>query len=117
MIEYELFHLDADNRTSKNYLNRLHQNFIEIGQSGQLFTKADLAEKDLDGNDYVILDFHEHQLSDKSFLCMYTLWNKTGHTQSRRCSIWVYEDERWQLLFHQGTSVNEENFKNTTNHL
>jgi hypothetical protein len=35
MIEYEYFHLDSENRKNGNFLEILHPDFEEFGQSGK----------------------------------------------------------------------------------
>ena len=105
MIEYEYFHLNSDNRKNWKYLDILHPEFEEFGQSGKVFKKEDFIEVDLDSNEYEILNFNEVQLSNNSYLCKYILVNKSSGMASNRSSIWVLYKDEWKLIFHQGTKV------------
>lgn len=105
MIEYEYFHLNSDNRKNGKYLDILHPEFEEFGQSGKVFKKEDFIEVDLDSNEYEILNFNEVQLSNNSYLCKYILVNKSSGMASNRSSIWVLYKDEWKLIFHQGTKV------------
>ena len=51
-------------------------------------------------------DFSLLQISDSVALLTYTLVNKiqdSNSTYSVRSSIWKLENDKWKLVFHQGT--------------
>lgn len=104
MIEYEKYHLDADNRRTGAYLEVLHHDFKEFGQSGGIITRKDLKQSILDSSTYEIEDFNVVELSMESKLCTYVLNNKTTGRVSNRSSVWVRYNDDWRLFFHQGTT-------------
>ncbi|MEY8561016.1 DUF4440 domain-containing protein [Jeotgalicoccus halotolerans] len=109
MIEYELYHLDRENRKSGQYLKFLHPEFKEFGQSGKVYRKEDLPKKFIDSSEYEIMEFMFQDLSIESRLCTYVLHNKTANKVSHRSSVWIRHGDDWKLLFHQGTSTADKN--------
>ena len=105
MIEYEYFHLDSENRKNGKFLEILHPDFEEFGQSGKKFKKEDFCNIDLDSNIYEIEDFVVADLSNQTRLCKYILLDKTSNSKSIRSSIWVFYEKDWKLFFHQGTKI------------
>ncbi|XMB86749.1 DUF4440 domain-containing protein [Mycoplasmatota bacterium WC44] len=92
-------------RNSPDELNLLlHDNFIEYGKSGNIYTKNDCIGVDGIGEINVkILDFEIEILSKQSVLAKYKSYNVDKDKTALRSSIWIFENNRWQLLFHQGT--------------
>ncbi|WP_436881798.1 hypothetical protein [Staphylococcus gallinarum] len=105
MIEYEYFHLNSENRKNGKFLEILHPDFEEFGQSGKKFKKEDFCNIDLDSNIYEIEDFDVVDLSIQTKLCKYILLDKTSNSKSVRSSIWVFYEKDWKLFFHQGTKT------------
>ncbi|QDW99633.1 hypothetical protein [Staphylococcus agnetis] len=105
MIEYEYFHLDSENRKKGRFLEILHPDFEEVGQSGKRFKKEGFYSINLDSNIYEIMDFVVVDLSAETKLCKYILLDKTSNSKSVRSSIWVFYDKDWKLYFHQGTQA------------
>lgn len=105
MIEYEYFHLNSENRKNGKFLEILHPDFEEFGQSGKKFKKEDFCNIDLDSNIYEIEDFVVVGLSTQTKLCKYILLDKTSNSKSVRSSIWVFYEKDWKLFFHQGTKT------------
>lgn len=105
MIEYEYFHLNSENRKNGKFLEILHPDFEEFGQSGKKFKKEDFCNIDLDSNIYEIEDFVVVDLSTQTKLCKYILLDKTSNSKSVRSSIWFFYEKDWKLFFHQGTKT------------
>lgn len=103
MIEYEKFHLDAENRKSGKYLEVLHPNYEEFGESGKIWKKEDFFNIKLDDSIYEIEEYKCILLSDKARLSKYVLLNKTTQVRTNRSSIWVLYNGDWKMIFHQGT--------------
>ena len=106
MIEYEYLHLNSENRKNGKFLEFLHPDFEEFGQSGKKFKKEDLLNIDLDSKIYEIEDFVVVDLSNQTRLCKYILLDKTSNSKSNRSSVWVFYEKDWKLFFHQGTKIN-----------
>jgi hypothetical protein len=84
----------------------LADDFLEFGASGRIWDHASMSEA-FDGAPTVAPlpfdDWQERTLADGVVLVTYTL-REPGRT-SRRSSIWQRIDDRWRLVFHQGTPV------------
>lgn len=81
----------------------LAEDFREFGKSGRVYdreeTLAALASTSL--APVMMEDFQAALLSDTVALVTYRA--KRDGVESLRSSIWVKRDERWQIVFHQGT--------------
>ncbi len=89
----------------------LTDNFCEFGSSGRIFSKSEIVEalRTETGGQISIADFCLRSLTAETALVTYRAirWadaNQAGRI-SLRSSVWVLRDGRWQMLFHQGTSV------------
>ncbi len=89
----------------------LAEEFVELGQSGRRWTRdATLAAMSGDPprDDIAIEVFETATLAPDLILATYDLVvigvDRT-HARSRRSSIWIRRDGRWQMRFHQGTPV------------
>lgn len=82
----------------------LHENFSEVGASGRTYDRAEvialLAGDESEKPDRFVVDPMGLQLAEHLVLLR---WSTRGARASHRCSLWVYEENRWQMLFHQGT--------------
>lgn len=105
MLKYEKIHLDAENRRTGKYLEVLHPEYEEFGQSGKRHRKKDFMENGVDFSIYEIEDFEVVVLSAESRLCKYVLYNKTEDVRTNRSSVWVLYEGDWKLIFHQGTYI------------
>ncbi len=104
MLEYELYHLNRDNRQDGTFIEVLHPEYKEFGQSGRIYTYKDFeGRRFTDDSKYEITEFNVQVLSDESQLCTYVLLNQTLGTKTNRSSIWVRYEDDWKMLFHQGT--------------
>lgn len=102
----ELIFIDPEKRAVvKNLDQLLHDDFIEYGSSGMVYTKKYLLEKATlnQSSNYSFDHFSIKELSSASVLVTYQL--SLDGQRSLRSSIWVHNICNWQLLFHQGTKV------------
>ncbi|MEM9618624.1 MAG: DUF4440 domain-containing protein [Pseudomonadota bacterium] len=86
----------------------LDDDFLEIGQSGRTFTKKQIlefmeAEKD-DDQLWSIENFSVRQLAPTIALATYRI----RENRSLRSSVWRRSDNKWKIVFHQGTPSPEE---------
>lgn len=91
----------------------LADDFIEIGSSGRMFSKADILQA---LSSTTLLEFALEQakvlrLAEGCSLLTYiaairrrSASQETG-SRSYRSSIWVERAGNWQILFHQGTTI------------
>ena len=85
--------------------------FVEFGSSGRAYGKEDiiaylLAESDAQRDVHRVADnFKVRWLADDAAFTTYELSRtENGNTaKSLRTSIWKFYNERWQMIFHQGT--------------
>ncbi|HEX6287265.1 MAG TPA: nuclear transport factor 2 family protein [Acidimicrobiia bacterium] len=107
MYQHEQALLDPDVRGSRMRLESLfHADFSETGSSGEVYDRATMIEMmvgESPGN-VIMRDFTTSYLSADVALVTYRSVG-TGGQEARRSSVWVFEDERWQLRHHQGTRV------------
>jgi len=110
--------LSAEGRASPQLIGRLlADDFQEIGSSGDIFGKREtldgLAEEARDGHIYerTTSDWSVRALTDDVALVTYKVATRDATdgsvSASRRSSTWTYRDGRWQMVFHQGTRLNE----------
>jgi len=96
-------HLKAEVRENKDKLAEiLADGFVEIGSSGQMYSKSEC----LDGVSKAVMvmdNFEITILSEHVVLTTYFIENRTSGKNSLRSSIWKFIDNRWQMVFHQGT--------------
>lgn len=87
----------------------LADDFREFGASGRIFDKAailaELATEQPAG--FTLTDFACQQIAPEIALITYrsTRTDSTGTRHALRSSLWIERDNRWQILFHQGTRV------------
>lgn len=103
--------LDPATRTSASGLTHLlAPEFVEFGSSGRCFTRPETIAalaSDPPSTSLHLTDFNLHASTPSWALVTYrcTRQSATGTKHaSLRSSTWVHRDDRWQLLFHQGTS-------------
>ena len=89
----------------------LAADFREIGSSGRTFSRAMILEQlqaESPLSNFTLNDFECTLLSDTLALVTYqTVRNTPDATPivALRSSLWIFRDDRWQILFHQGTRV------------
>lgn len=105
IYELELSLLTPEVRHSIDQLNRLISNsFIEFGSSGKIYNKQDLFEflPTEESKSYTVEDFTTSELSESVILATYKVI--INSQCSLRSSIWKFNGEVWQMIFHQGTN-------------
>ncbi|MGH3654552.1 GNAT family N-acetyltransferase [Glutamicibacter sp.] len=105
-LEQEL--LESSQRHSQAQLERrLHPRFAEVGASGRTYDReaiiAQLAQEPArDAGSLTVESPVAIQLADQLVLLR---WRLLSGSPSERSSLWIHEQGRWQLLFHQGTAA------------
>ena len=89
----------------------LTEEFREYGSSGRIFSKAETIsalQQSESPVHFSMKDFQASLLSEKIALVTYrVIKNQPGSLliESLRSSIWVFQEGRWQMHFHQGTRM------------
>ena len=101
--------LDPAIRADRAALERwLDPEFTEIGQSGRLWTRAEILD-DLLTTDQSAFETAEltepqvRQLASDCYLLTYVV--RIGGRRSRRSSIWSLHEGQWRMIFNQGTRI------------
>lgn len=109
-LEEQLLQPDV-RRDSQHISLLLADEFREFGSSGRIFNKEQILnalQKDVPSR-FVIEDFQSTPLCADTVLVTYRVTRyhlSTYQTAaSLRSSIWTRRDDRWQMLFHQGTKT------------
>lgn len=108
LLSLELQLLTPQTRTDPTAL--LTPDFREFGSSGRIFTRDSilhLLQTETDFTPPEILNFEARELTPTLALVTYqtTRPNIPDQPTSNRSSLWTLRDNRWQLLFHQGTRI------------
>ena len=95
-----------DARKSKRLVELLADNFVEFGNSGRRYTKADLVAT-LQAESPVTQstdDFHVELLAPTVALLTYRIHrHSTPPVHTLRSSIWRLHGNQWRMVFHQAT--------------
>jgi hypothetical protein len=105
IYELELSLLTPEVRHSIEQLNQLISgSFVEFGSSGKIYNKRDLLEflPTEESKSYTVEDFTTSELSEYVILATYKVI--IGSQRSLRSSIWKFNGDVWQMIFHQGTN-------------
>jgi hypothetical protein len=104
--------LDPMVRNSSAKLNELiADEFIEYGSSGKVYNKVQVIDGLLNEIpfSYSIADFKQTVLTPDTVLATYQLVQQKNKNiesvASLRSSIWKLINDRWQIIFHQGTLI------------
>ena len=114
ILELERSLIAPETRHVPGWLDRvLAMEMVEFGKSGRVFTRNDIiaslaAERPATMQQYELASPECIELSADSVLVTYRLeplvqGNGELLVASLRSSIWCRRDDRWQMLFHQGT--------------
>ncbi|MBW4827786.1 MAG: DUF4440 domain-containing protein [Clostridiaceae bacterium] len=98
----------------QNLKNRIHDEFIEFGKSGQVFDNNSIIKylNHLDSDrDIEIQHFEIKDLKDDLIVANYVSNEIEEGIKALRTSIWVKEYTNWKLYFHQGTVTESDTFK------
>lgn len=93
-------------RHNKDWLDEIiADTFTEIGSSGNTYYKCDVIEALLNSESsyYDISHFNVTEIAANTYLATFTTTNNSNIV--KRSSIWVNRDDKWQIVFHQGTKV------------
>ena len=94
-------------RASPEQLDRLlADDFVEFGSSGRVYDKTkiiDALTQDTPGRPPEITDFRVRFISRTIALITYRAARTDPLLETLRASIWRWDDNRWQMTFHQGT--------------
>ena len=106
LLDLERMLLDPEVRHSRVAVELLlHPHFKEYGSSGRTYdreTMIRMMNREASG-EITIRDFEVRTLSPEVALVTY---RSVGQNQeARRSSVWVKDEGRWQVIFHQGTKV------------
>ena len=89
----------------------LADDFYEFGSSGRVFSKPEIIQalQTEEPAQISIADFRVRSLTTKIALVTYRSVKEgeaaQGIRTSLRSSVWVMRDEKWQMLFRQGTII------------
>lgn len=82
----------------------LAEEFFEFGSSGNVWQREDfVGENGESVRQMSLSDFDIHPLAEGVVLTTYRVKDETRKQATLRSSIWKYIDDRWQMVFHQGT--------------
>jgi hypothetical protein len=101
-LEERLFHPDRE--ADRNALVPLFaQEYREFCSSGRIFNRQQTIDVLLKSGPRpaTISNYYVERLAEDAALATYRA--TTALAISHRSSVWVFRDNRWQLLFHQGT--------------
>src|SRR5690348_4170006 len=115
LLELEKKLLDPElRRTPEKLAHLLADDFIEFGSSGHSYDKRRvlfLLRKQLPIK-LEIEEFRVFEISPSAALVSYRAVSESSRSentrQSLRSSLWMQRNGEWQMVFHQGTPVNEE---------
>ena len=84
----------------------LADDYVEFGRSGRVYNKLQALEmmRQNSRRQISILDFAIKRLTNEAVLITYRTQHQAGTViETLRSSIWVKNNEKWQIIFHQGT--------------
>jgi hypothetical protein len=108
-LEREL-HVPKVRGVTQRLAELLHPDFLEFGRSGRTYIRPQIFEQllaETEQSEVQAQSFRLVQLSE--FVCLLTYRSarvsKSGALEdhTNRSSVWRYEEQRWQMVFHQGT--------------
>jgi hypothetical protein len=106
-----VFHTPEAYSTLDAIDNMMAPNFWEIGASGRRYSREYVSKVLSERLQYPKIEkwissgFHCQEITENNYLLTYLL--QQGDRITQRSSIWRRTPKGWQILFHQGTIVNE----------
>ncbi|MGV0102827.1 DUF4440 domain-containing protein [Nostoc sp. DSM 114160] len=102
-------------KSAKDIMDLLADEFIEFGSSGRVFNKQQIIESLQNESiqpltQRLITEFKTLVLATGVVLVTYRIVRHISGKQpvhSLRSSIWKLNNDRWKMIFHQGTLVRE----------
>ena len=104
--ELELCLLQSSSHRLQHVAELLAENFVEFGSSGQTFTKEQTisALQSQPATECTVTHFQVQLLAPHLALVTYRAQRRSEPpVYTLRSSIWEQAQERWRVLFHQGT--------------
>ncbi|TGB03697.1 DUF4440 domain-containing protein [Halobacillus salinus] len=98
--------LEADVRKSADRLDALlADDFIEYSSTGGIYDKQNILNRlpSEDDPGITLRDFEMKYLSATSALTTFKVYIESKQKHSLRSSVWTFQEDRWQMTFHQGT--------------
>jgi glyoxylase I family protein len=88
----------------------LAEDFREFGSSGRIYTRQQIIDAlaDESPRNITLSDPLCQQLTECAVLLTYRSTRTSTlnvASDALRSSLWIYRDQRWQMLFHQGTPI------------
>ncbi len=118
-IRQELFKLEdlllqpSIRKSTSELSNILSEEFIEFGSSGKIFSKQQIIDA-LQQESPIKMTIHNFEIKELApsvILSTYQISVDDKSAQpivtSLRSSIWKLLDEKWQMIFHQGTLIKQ----------
>lgn len=114
ILQLEKDLLKSEVRKSSQKINEILSNdFIEFCSSGDIYyyKSGDIFQEKDDEleNNWKIIDFEIKELSDDCVLALYKVIKLNEKDENKkfsiRSSIWKLYDEKWKMIFHQGTNT------------
>jgi len=108
LIALESSMLNPDSRKSADVAALLTDDFVEIGSSGNQYDKAEALASLAEEVPVVVTATHysARRISQDVVLINYRTCRQTKPpVYSLRSSIWYFNQGKWRLTFHQGTST------------
>lgn len=102
LLEMELLRPDVRGDLGRTGM-LLHPDFTEVGSSGRIWSRDELmmALEDNPGETAEVEVISADRISNNTILLTYRSYGQTG--SALRSSIWMLDDGRWRLRFHQST--------------
>jgi hypothetical protein len=114
-----IFHHPEFGTTQQDFENMTDASFWEVGASGRRYSREYVLTEVVKRyenpqyrgihsppeNTWETKDFHCHQIASHNYLLTYTLVQEDRVT--RRSTIWKRSSTGWKILYHQGTTVQD----------
>ena len=107
-----IFHRPEWGTSRADFERMTAEDFWEVGASGQRYSREfvlDELERRYsmpNEDDLEAFGFHSRKLAEDKYLLTYTL-RQPEERWTRRATIWQRTAKSWQILYHQGTVVQE----------
>jgi hypothetical protein len=113
LIQQETMLLDKT-ESHETLIDLIDDHFIEIGSSAKFFNKKDVIEwlAQVEEIEWAGSDFAARPLADGMILLTYISSSITSDSPAKkamRSSIWRQQNNKWRMIFHQGTPMKKDN--------
>jgi hypothetical protein len=106
-----IFHTSAFGASRADHEKITDDDYWEVGASGRRYSRQDVLDE-LENRGKIQIDhtwqtrdFWCREIAPDNYLLTYTL--AQGERTTRRSTIWRRTPQGWQILYHQGTIVQE----------